>query len=343
MKRLSILLFAIAFTLLHDVKAGNEDRIGSAGGTQLLINPWAQSTGLAGSNIATARGIQGYFVNPAGIVFTRKTEVMFTNTNWLSGADVSINAFGLSQKLGESSAIGISVVSIDWGDLMRSTTALPEGDGTTFSPSFSNIGLSFSKEFSNSIYGGVTVKIISEAIADINASGIALDAGINYVSGERDQIKFGISLKNVGPGMTYDGSGLSTSELSGGELNLDQRSATFELPSLVNIGVGYDFVLAENHDLTGLLSFTSNSFSRDQYKVGLEYKFKDYFALRGGYSLEPQSESLDINTNALDGPAFGASLGAPIGENGGSLSFDYSYQVTNPFDGVHSIGVRVAL
>lgn len=345
MKRFSILIIALLTITTTDMFAGNEDRIGSAGASQLLINPWARTTGLAGSNIASIRGIQGSFLNPAGIAFTRQTEVMFTNTTWLSGADISINAIGLSQRLGESSVIGVSVVSIDWGDLVRSTTALPEGDGTTFSPSFSNIGISYSKEFSNSIYGGVTVRIISEGIADVSASGFALDAGIQYVTGERDQVKFGIALKNVGPGMKYSGNGLTTgvSTTGGSSINLEQRSAAFELPSLVNIGIAYDFILAENHGLQANGSFISNSFTRDQYKVGVEYNFKKNFMLRGGYTAEPSSSSSNDTSSALSGPAFGASLGTNIGENGGSLSFDYSYQVTNPFDGVHSIGLRIDL
>jgi len=345
MKKFSILIIALLTICSADLFAGNEDRIGSAGASQLLINPWARSTGLAGSNISSVRGIQGSFLNPAGIAFTRQTEVMFTNTTWLTGADISINAIGLSQRMGESSVIGISVVSIDWGDLVRSTTALPEGDGTTFSPSFSNIGISYSKEFSNSIYGGVTVRIVSEGIADVSASGFAMDAGIQYVTGERDHVKFGIALKNVGPGMKYSGNGLTenVSTTGGSSINLEQRSAAFELPSLVNIGIAYDFVLAENHGLQANGSFVSNSFSKDQYKVGVEYNFKKNFMLRGGYTAEPSSDSSNDTANALSGPAFGASLGTKIGENGGSLSFDYSYQVTNPFDGVHSIGMRIDL
>ena len=44
-----------------------------------------------------------------------------------------------------------------------------------------NIGVSYSRIFSNSIYG-VTVKLISEQISNLNANGMALDAGIQYVT-----------------------------------------------------------------------------------------------------------------------------------------------------------------
>ena len=36
------------------------------------------------------------------------------------------------------------------------------------------------QSFSNSIYGGVSVKMISEQISNVGASGVALDAGIQY-------------------------------------------------------------------------------------------------------------------------------------------------------------------
>ena len=51
--------------------------------------------------------------------------------------------------------------------------------------------------------------MISESISNLKANGVALDAGIRYVTGEQDQIKFGIALKNVGPVMRFKGDGLA--------------------------------------------------------------------------------------------------------------------------------------
>jgi len=79
---------------------------------------------------------------------------------------------------------------------------------TTFSPSLLNIALSYAKMFSNSIYGGISLKIISESIADAGTQGVAIDAGIQYVTGPTDNIKFGISMKNVGPTLKFTGCGL---------------------------------------------------------------------------------------------------------------------------------------
>jgi len=324
--------------------AGNEDRIGTAGATQLLINPWARSSALANSNVASVTGIESAFMNVAGLAFTRKSELMFTNTNWMKGSDISINAIGLAQRVGESSVIGLSIMSVDFGDLVTSTENVPEGDGSTFSVNNLNIGLSFAKEFSNSIYGGMTVRMISESIFNAKASGVAFDAGIKYVSGERDQIKFGITLKNVGPPISFSGDGFSfqTTLDNGTIITAEQRSASHEIPSLIQIGASYDFILADNHDLTANAAFVSNAFSRDNFNLGLQYSFKNMFILRGGYQFESTSgESTSNNTTFLTGLAAGVSVQAPIGKAGGAIGFDYTYRDTSPFDGVHSVGVRI--
>ena len=78
--------------------AGNPDRAGSAGGMQLLINPWVRSGGLAGANMADATPVESMFHNVAGMAFVNSTEVAFTHTTYLSGADVDINSVGLVQR-----------------------------------------------------------------------------------------------------------------------------------------------------------------------------------------------------------------------------------------------------
>ena len=132
MKKSIIALMFIGLLVPCSSFAGNEDRIGTAGATQLLINPWARSSALGNSNVASVVGIEGSFMNVGGLAFTRKTEMMFTNTDWMSGSDIAINSFGLAQRVGESSVLGLSVMALDYGDFITTTTETPEGDGSTF-------------------------------------------------------------------------------------------------------------------------------------------------------------------------------------------------------------------
>jgi hypothetical protein len=163
--------------------AGNPDRAGQAGASELLINPWARSSGWGGAGFGGIRGVESIFGNVAGIAGTKKTEIAFSHSILLKGSSMGINSIGLTQKVGEGSVFGLALVALDFGDILVTTVDQPEGGMGTFTPQFMNLGLSYAKVFSNSIYGGMTVKVISESISNVSAQGVALDAGIQYTTG----------------------------------------------------------------------------------------------------------------------------------------------------------------
>jgi len=343
------LAFIASFSLLFstEVGAGNPDRSGQAGAGHILINPFGRSSGWNGANTAGIKGLEAQMYNVAGLAFNEGTELLFTNTQWLQGSGVSLNAFGIAQKVGDASSIAVSVTTMNFGDILITTNDLPDGGLGTFSPSLTNIGVSYAKAFSNSIYGGITLRIISESISDVSGSGVAIDAGIQYITGDNENIKFGIALKNVGPRMKYNGEGLSfRSYLPDREdqYTLGMRAAEFELPSLLNIGASYDFYFGEAHRLTTALNFCSNSFTRDQFTGGLEYSLNDFLMIRGGYTYEDGLLDEAQRTTVFSGLAAGMTVEIPFGrDSNSSFGLDYSFRDTNPFGGVHSIGARIKL
>ena len=329
--------------------SGNPQRAGQAGASELLINPWARTSGWAGANISGVRGLESVYSNVAGLAFTQKTELIFSNTQWLKMGDESvsnISTFGFSQKIGESGVLGLSVMSMDFGDIEITTVELPDGGIGTYSPKLMNMSLSYAKIFSNSIYGGATVKIISEQISNVDATGIALDAGIQYITGPKDNVKFGISLKNVGPRMSFSGDGLSFRGIVGDDddykMAVEQRSSELELPALLNIGLSYDLNF-QSHRITGAGTFTSNSFQKDQYRLGGEYSYREMVMFRIGYTYEEGIRTPSTRTTALRGPSAGFTIELPMGANGSTFGLDYSYRHTDPFEGSHTIGARINL
>ncbi len=344
---LAITILGLLILPVNNLKAGNEDRVGECGSQELLINPWARSSGWGGVGIACSRGIEAMYTNIAGMAFTPRTELVFAHTLWLQGSGVSINTFGVSQKVGQTGVIGIGVMSMGFGNIDITTVDLPEGGSGTFTPSLMNINISYSKMFSNSIYGGINLKIITQKISNLSAQGIAIDAGIQYITGEKENIMFGIALKNVGPRMKFKGDGLAyrtTLDQSTNEYTIEQRSAEFELPTTLNIGVAYDIIISEQHRITVAGAFISNSFGKDQYMLGLEYKMMNYLYLRGGYAFEKGTFNKADRTNVLTGPSAGVTVQVPINKKKGStIGIDYSYRATNPFQGTHSFGARINL
>ncbi|HWY98050.1 MAG TPA: PorV/PorQ family protein [Bacteroidia bacterium] len=357
----AIITGLVLCTSVINVKAGDPSRVGQAGATELLINPWANSSGWANANSSCVQGLEAQFLNVAGTAFTTKTDVMLASTDWLDGSGVHISAFGLSQHVGGSGALGLSIMSVGMGNIPITTFDNPEGGIGSYNPQFINIGVSYARSFSDQIYGGINTKFISESISNVGAFGFAIDAGIQYVS---KQVHFGISLKNVGPRMAYAGDGLAfettipNSSVTGntGQMTAEQRSQGFELPSLVNIGAAYDFILKGDssmrgqHRITLAANFTSNSFTQDEEMVGVEYGFKSFFMARVGYDYQNgTTQSLSTNPTiggrltATTGFCGGITLQAPFGKNKSIFGVSYAYRASNPFSGCHTIGVRVTL
>jgi hypothetical protein len=267
----------------------------------------------------------------------------------MGNAGISLNSAGIAQRISESDVIAVSIQSMNFGDIPITTVANPEGNIGFFSPRANIFNVGYAKSFSKSIYGGINFKVISENISNLKATGVAIDAGIRYVTGERDQIKFGIALKNVGPVMSFKGDGLAQQieYLSTGFVaTTEQRSATFELPSLLSIGGSYDFIFNENNKLNLALGFTANSFSNDQYRLGLDYAMtgdKVAFNLRAGYVYEKNLFSAENRSNALVGPTAGFSVDALVGKSKSALGIEYTARFAGVFGIIHTVGATISL
>ena len=371
------------------VFAGNRDRSGQAGASHLLIDPWARTSGMAGAGVAEVRGLDSVFSNVAGLTGVRKTELAFNRTQYLVGSNcgIAINSMAIAQKLGKQRDFGVISVSFfsqSFGDIPITTTEQPEGGLGTFSPTLTYIGLHYAKSFNNFIKGGISIKVINERISDSKATGFAIDAGVQYVTGKYENFKIGVTLKNIGLPMHYTGDGLSVRARIPSqdfEQTLEMRSAEFEMPSLLSIGVSYDLLFfgkeyAEftkeelreegltrdnaEHRLTFAGTFTANSYTRDVFAIGLEYGFRNIFMIRAGYGLENIGRGAKSNENEtaaillnsdsfFTGPAVGASVCIPFTKErqkhavGPRLYIDYGYRFTNRWRGNHYMGIKVAL
>jgi len=346
MKKVYLLTILSLAVLSVELRAGNPDRQGEAGAYELLMNPWARSAGLHTMTTSMISGVEAMRLNVAGIGQINKLQVYASHALYLQGTDISMTAGGLSTRIGKNGALGVTLMSLDFGDIPVTTTALPEGTGATFSPTFLNIGVGYAHTFAEKISVGFLVRAVSENLADLNSFGIALDAGVQYRTGG---FKFGVSLRNVGTKMKFSGEALGEQTTIQGNdgptvLTFDRRNAGFELPSTLNIGMSYDFLVGTKHRITAIGNFTANSFSRDQIGAGVEYSFARWVEVRAAYKFDMGSGE-DFEAPIYTGLAFGASLGVPLSKRNkdARLSIDYAYRATRVWDGTHNFGLRFDL
>ena len=347
-------IFAVVAVMMllstESVWAGNDNRRGTAGATELLINPWARSAGWGSVSVANARGLDAFYSNIAGLSFVPKLEVSYANTMLYGGksglnSGAGVNAFGLGLRVFDNGVLGLSLMTMSFGDIDVRSVESPEAINGTFSPTLMNINVAYAHSFTLSIHGGVNLKIISESTDNISGNAFAVDAGIQYVTGADDELKFGISLKNWGPAYSFGGTGMSFTFVNdaANDMTAEYRSGEMELPTCLNIGVSYDFLIElwkQRITLAG--AFTSNAFLKDNLAFGIEYGLLDIINLRCGYVYQTDIFSDANRTTANQGLCAGASVNIPLhkkdAESNAGLSLDYAYRSSYNLKGSHTIG-----
>ena len=148
-------------------------------------------------------------------------------------------------------------------------------------------------------------------------------------------------MKNIGPEMTYSGSGL----LVQGDVNNQNRppglflidAAPFELPSSFEMGIGYRPQLDEINSLQLSGTFQNSNFSSDEVKLGAEYGYNDMLFFRGGYQLAPSIDSEDF----LYGFTAGFGINYQL-EGGIGFVIDYAFRDVQYLESNHvfSLGLE---
>lgn len=335
LKTVGVLMLFLAVNLI----AGGGKRNGTSGAEELLIPVSARGTAMGGSYLAGLTGVGSVFYNPAGLaVANGGTEAMFSYMSYI--ADINYEYAGVGVNFESFGSLGFNVRNLDFGDIPETTVENPYGTGSTFSPRYVTIGVTYSNHLTDRIRVGVTFNFVTQQIERTSASGIAVDAGVQYDNlGGVEGLQFGLVLKNLGAGMKFAGSDLirQATETTGnrGIENFTIDAATFELPSQLEMGLAYATKFADTYSMVLAASFQNNSFSNDEYHFGAEFGFNDLLYVRGGYVyVSEQSDNEDQN---IFGPTFGAGIHI---NSGIDITVDYAYRWVRYFDANHMVTVK---
>jgi len=331
-------IFGLLFGVTNLFASGG-NRIGTAGAQELLIPVGAASIALNGANMAYVTGVDAIYYNPAGLSgSTRETEASFSSMSYI--ADINFIFAGLGVNIEGVGSIGLSLRSLDVGDIPETTEEQPGGTGSTFSPSFIVVGLTYSNFLTDRIRAGINFNLINESIM---STSISLDAGIQYDGvGNIEGLMLGVVLRNFGSKMSFTGADLQRTAT---EANSDRGSQIyrieaepFELPSQIDIGLAYRSSFSDNFSGTLSSSFQNNNFLNDQYKFGLELNYDEMLYLRGGYTVANERAAVGSDDNIF-GPSFGAGF---VIQGDVDIIIDYAFQTVDYFSDNQVFGLKVA-
>ena len=345
MKRKAIfgaLLLCIAVMLLAVPALAQHQRVGAVAAPELLIPVGGRDMALGGSSLSTTNGVEALYWNPAGLGHMEgSAEAMFSSMSYI--ADINVVYGAVAGKFGSFGNVGFTIKSLSFGDIPLTTEDDPENvSGRFYSPTMVTLSATYARSLTDAITVGFTGKLISEKIDQASSGGFAFDFGVQYsgVVGVKG-LDLGLAVKNVGPQMSFSGPGfLRKAVVAVGTRPVQffsLETASFELPALVEIGLSYNYKVAENFNALVSGSFRNDNLYFDSYNAGLElgYSVEDLklFA-RGGYSAVPQNSDNDI---------YGATYGVGIGYNlgGATLTLDYGYRTVKYFNANQVVSLKI--
>ena len=198
------LKWVVTFMLLIAMQSftfaeGDNDKVGSVAFKFLNIQPDARGAALGGLS-AQASGAGALFSNPAGIAGTEGMNLTAGMSQWL--VETNIANFGFVMPM-MGGAVGVSVVSVNYGDIMRSgwagtTEFVFQPNQGSFTANDMAMQVSYGKNLSDKFSVGGTAKMISQNIDDVSISGLAFDIGTQFDLGKKG-MKMGAVISNFGP------------------------------------------------------------------------------------------------------------------------------------------------
>lgn len=326
----------VVISLSHsEVFAGRTDKAGGAAASELTIPVGAVSIGIGSSDIAFVSGVNAMYWNPAGISrSTFQHDLMFSHMNYF--ADIGVEYVAGIFQIENFGTFGVSAKILSLGDIPITTADQPDGTGEITSPSFTILSGAYSRMITDKISFGLSANYIIEKMEQVSATGIAFTAGLQYEGlGGVEGLHMGVTVKNIGPKLQFDGDGLVyTGELNDmlrPESEYKIESSSDELPSTIEIGLGYRQKFSEEISTTWNIMFLNNNFSADEYRTGIEIGFQQYFFMRGGYVYSAVEE----NQKFIFGPTVG--LGTKTVIEDIEFQFDYAYRTLEYFTNNHCI------
>ena len=281
-------------------------RAGTAAAQFLKIGVGARATAMGETFVAVANDASALYWNPAGIVQSPKNELIVSHVNWL--VDIKHEFIGYVHHLNRTNAIGVQFTSLHTEDMPVTTEFQPFGTGEYFTFSDVLFGITYASKLTDRFSFGGTVKYFNETLDDISMNGVLIDFGTFYRIGI-GSARFAVAVTNFGGQLTPTG---ETRLLDGTTIDDFQ---SFNPPTLFRVAYAQEIIENDQNEVTTSIQLNHPNDNSENINLGIEYRWRSVIALRGGYKLNVDEESL--------------SLGAGVKASAGGLDLTVDYSFSN--------------
>jgi len=294
---------------------------GTTAASFLEIGVGARALAMGGAFTALADDPSAIFWNVGGLAKLKRSGIIFNHSDWI--ANTNFDFLGGAFKIGRFGTVGVSITALTMGEMEVTTIDEPEGTGQIFKAGDFAVSVAYAFNLTDRFSIGFNPKVIYQYIWDMNATGVAIDVGIHYISPFKG-LTMGFAMTNFGSKMRIDGENNRVlydfdPESSGNNERIPSKLETEKWPLPLNfrIGLFYQLLNRPFHKMVLAIDAQHPNNDYESINLGFEYLFRNRFALRGGYHSLFLSDSETSFT-------LGAGLNYPLMRNF-IFHFDFAY------------------
>lgn len=327
---------ALAQTTITPSPDDPPTRQGTRGANFLHLGVGARGNAMAGAVGSSIEGPTAWFWNPSGAVTSEGFAVSAGRQNLYGDLGLRQSYVGASLPV-LGGVIGISLNTLNSGDIERTSSAEPIGDreaGQFFDWNSSAVGLGYARRLTDRLQLGAQLKYITEGLTDASTSWIAADFGTQFQTGIYGLV-LAASLQQVGSQANASGAAVSQ-VVNNANVNEQQTRVNLftrqtELPTAFRFSLGGDILgtpgsllgqrLGAEHRLFAEAAINDAVDLPPQLGFGAEYGYRNLVFARGGKRF--YNDDRATGSRGTYGLSGGLGLRVPVA--GRAVRFDYSY------------------
>jgi len=240
----------------------DRSNIGTSGAAFLKIGAGARPAALGEAFGSLVGDVNNIFYNPAGLAGLTGVEFMAQYGLWFQS--IGYNVLGLGYPVEKIGTFGVGIINLNINNIDRRTADTLAADGTFAAGDFAYI-LSYSRQISKRIAGGLNVKWISQKIDTDLAQGLGADAGILWQP-LTSPLTLGLAVQNLGNEIKFN-------EVSD-PLPLNYKFGFGYKIFNDKIVLGLDFNLARDNDLRTCIGAEYNLSLKNEIGISIRSGYR---------------------------------------------------------------------
>ncbi len=326
------LVLLLVLILSNNIFAQTPVKNGTTAASFLEVGVGSAAMGMGGAYTTIADDISSIYWNPSKLAEIENYDAMFMYQPWIAG--MTFNFIGASFPVQNIGVFGVGITQLSSGDIAETTLDFQEGTGSKFDATSMVVSLVYSRKITEWFSVGFSGKYISERIATMNSTALAMDLGVYVITPffERENIKgiqIGMMISNFGTKLQLQGDdtfiAVDPDLINSGnndKIEAHYQMDAYNLPTSFRVGLAYDLINIENtHRLTIATDLYHPNNNFEYINVGGQYQLtlsqNTAIKIRGGY------QTLFLNDNQK-GLTFGFGLKFKVA-GAGRIKFDYAY------------------